>query len=709
MLFIETLFFRTAIFIHDYLNASLIIANALAGLGLGAVIAGFFRKLKKSMLNIVLILSVIFSFFNFVYFPEYLFFSPVMMSPFIIGAIIISYYLREENSHKVYFFNLLGATSGIFSSLILIPFFREENCFIFIIALLALISLFNKVKYDLLKIMFLIFFVLASCFLVYNLFYDEINFVKMIDCSDVSSKTLSIFCEEPSNLISSHGSNIQRIDIINHTIGFIQVYYDGFANDHIISAPYETYKFDARIVDGLIEKPKFLIIGTSAEGILKPAKAQGGKITGLEINKAVIDLMQGPMSSISKDAYRHIDKLVNVDARTFLYSDDSLYDIITLINSHMTTGGHFDFAENLHSYEAFNSYFEHLTDRGFIILEERNINTQGKLSVLSILATCVQVMRDRGIKDPENHIFLYYWDYSFEKFVGIVIKNKPFSEKDWEIIHRWKENLKENKGTSIIEIYPNDSSTQLEKHMAGLQSFINPNITIITDNKPYPLVSDSNRKFLENLVIKSGLVCLNILFFIFIFLKIRNKKIFNPYFLLSSLYFSLIGLGYLTIEIGLINFYQIFTGSPSNAFIFILGTLLISSGIGSFVSKKYSKGKVLVAIFGIIILSLYHLFINKGVIIRFSAGPLFNSILVGLTVFPLGYCMGVPFPWMLEVIKKRLNKSYVMILFAINTVFSAFAVILSLYLSILYGFKVGFTFGIICYSLVIFLIFLNKK
>ena len=100
-----------------------------------------------------------------------------------------------------------------------------------------------------------------------------------------------------------------------------------------------------------------------------------------------------------------------------------------------------------------------------------------------------------------------------------------------------------------------------------------------------------------------------------------------------------------------------------------------------------------------LLFSLYHLFINKYLLEMISGGLLFNSSVIALTVFPLGYCMGIPFPNGIERVKEYINKKQTTIFFAINSVFSVFAVVLGLYLSISFGFIITFSVGIVCYSI----------
>ena len=85
-----------------------------------------------------------------------------------------------------------------------------------------------------------------------------------------------------------------------------------------------------------------------------------------------------------------------------------------------------------------------------------------------------------------------------------------------------------------------------------------------------------------------------------------------------------------------------------------------------------------------------------------AAEPLYNSIIIALSVFPLGFLMGIPFPFGLETAKGRYNQQHANVFFAVNCLFSSFAVILSFYLSVAHGFKITFGVGILLYVMAFF-------
>jgi len=424
------------------------------------------------------------------------------------------------------------------------------------------------------------------------------------------------------------------------------------------------------------------------------------------------------MYKFSDEAYDLIDILHPVDARTFIKSTESKYDIITLLNTHLVRSvSHIGAPEYLHTREALNAYFDLLTQKGVMVFEERLYNEQTRLSTLRLLQTITHVMKNRGIPDPEKHFLMYQWNchtcsqrLGSKTMVMIYVKAQPYTTTDWDHIEDWVRWINPDHH-EMIELYPSKKEEsifadqikaviedkQINQHQTA-------DLSIITDEKPYPWSVFKDNKNLKRYLLKISVVCLVVMIGLMGFWKIKAKQPVNRRFMLFSGYFALIGFGYFIIETGLMHFYQIYTGSPTNTFICILATLLFSSGLGSYFSQQYSSKKTFLVFLGILLLSIYHYSFNKHLIPLLGATPLWNCLMIGLTVSPLGFLMGIPFPYGLESVKKEFSSSPVAFFFALNCLFSTFAVFFSFYFSVNYGFSLTFGCGIACYFLAMLLL-----
>jgi spermidine synthase len=113
------------------------------------------------------------------------------------------------------------------------------------------------------------------------------------------------------------------------------------------------------------------------------------------------------------------------------------------------------------------------------------------------------------------------------------------------------------------------------------------------------------------------------------------------------LYFVAIGLGYILVEIALIQRFVLFLGHPTYAMTVVVFLMLLSGGAGSVASKRWlhktsSARGVLWTIAGIV--TLYVLFLHALLAILVALPFAAKLMLSGALLVPLGLLMGMPFP-----------------------------------------------------------------
>jgi hypothetical protein len=163
------------------------------------------------------------------------------------------------------------------------------------------------------------------------------------------------------------------------------------------------------------------------------------------------------------------------------------------------------------------------------------------------------------------------------------------------------------------------------------------------------------------------------------------------------LYFGLIGLAFLLVEIPLIQRFILFLGHPSYALTTVLFTLLFFSGLGSQTSARLPLRHTL----GLLAILLFVLPFLLPVLFEYALGlPL--PIRLALTILilaPLGFLMGVPFPggigWLL---RGRLGSPLIPWAWAVNGAASVIASVLAALLALSFGFSWVFRIGALCYA-----------
>jgi hypothetical protein len=189
------------------------------------------------------------------------------------------------------------------------------------------------------------------------------------------------------------------------------------------------------------------------------------------------------------------------------------------------------------------------------------------------------------------------------------------------------------------------------------------NIQPATDNRPYfsqfllwrnvprlrELFGQHAFPFLElgSLIIAMTLIQISALAVMLILFPLFRKEKMKQSKFSTFMYFGGLGLGYMFVELVLIQRFILYLGHPMYATAAVIGVMLIFSGVGSLVSSRLAvtssllrKTVALVAMmifaYGIIITPLLHQSIALPALVK--------AVLLCLLIAPLAFVMGMPFP-----------------------------------------------------------------
>jgi MFS family permease len=165
------------------------------------------------------------------------------------------------------------------------------------------------------------------------------------------------------------------------------------------------------------------------------------------------------------------------------------------------------------------------------------------------------------------------------------------------------------------------------------------------------------------------------------------------------LYFGLIGLAYLLVEIPLIQRFILFLGHPAYALTAILFTLLLFSGLGSRLSDRISLRISLIILTVLLLLSPFLLpkFFDRslGLVL-----PL-RLVLTVIVLAPLGFLMGISFPQGIGWVhgnQENAGTYLIPWIWAVNGAASVVASVLAALLSLSLGFDWVLRLGALCYA-----------
>lgn len=675
-----------------YHFAFLAISIALFGLGAGGVFsyviaaqrAPLFRKLGRlSLANAAMpVLSVIFiltrgtELTNTTLAAVY-FFSAL---PFFLAGAIVSLAISEtiERIDRVYFFDLLGAAGGC---LLLIPLLNNFGGPNTVIAAAVLFAVGSAIWYNLdghrtLRAASVAVALILTVLIVFNTKYH------WIDVHYAKGQALT-------NEIFVRWNTFSRIAIAKEkTSGQTQIVIDADASTGIMDFDVDALTPE-QTKDLTQQGPAFpylmrpgaktLIIGPGGGWDVARAIAAGSNdITGVEINPIIANtIMRGEFASISRNLYRRPGIQIHVeDGRSFVRRSDEKYGVLqaTLVDTWASTAaGAFALSENnLYTTDAFEDYLSHLTDDGVLAITRWGFEPPRESVRLLVLAR--KALAELGEANPERHVMVIR-EGSQKDLEGwgardtVLISRKPFTNADVDKA----ETIIANARFQRIYLPGDGARSPFGQALLApdLDAWLDQypfDVSAVSDNRPFffytvqprdlwnfltTMNKDSadykiNRAvpMLFSLVGVSLLATLIILAMPPIILGTRLPR--EKGVLQFLLYFFCIGVGYILIQVALIQKFVLFLGHPTYALTVIIFSMLISSGVGSFVSGKFigSSDRKLMQALGLVTLLVTVLAISAAPVTTALVGlPLPAKMLITvLLIAPAGFFMGMPFP-----------------------------------------------------------------
>jgi len=747
VIFYETVTFQTLNVIADYMRAIQVVAIALLGISLGGLLA--YALKNRASANLFLKAALVFpgavlvAFASMCIFPSNPWiYSIGLMLPVVVASLVISMAFSIAPSHLVYFYDLTGAAFGAILACISVPLIREEGSYLLLMAFgfgtAILFSLQEGIqKAQLHRKIAVVAIFLCLALIITNQAVDFINMIWLVRPTEDNSKIFAYWHgrrsdpEKMCTLRFSKGSLVERIDLIQQTKNRIPTFYNGYANDHISRSKVGDFKRDKRLAYGLVKDPEVLVIGTAAEGIVKTARGLGdGEVVGLEINPAIVKAMTKNkfIYNWSQKAYDNMELHV-IDARSYFKQTKRQFGIISMMNTHrMRNMGYVGVPEYLHTMESMKDLLIHLKDEGWIVLEERDINDRAKLGIRRFILTAKAAIQEMFPgDDAANHFWIYSWYGRDVKtrsnfYTQIYIKKTPINEKDLNFIDTWHADIKSgSKIGAIPEFIPGrPTGSEIEKLLVAkdpdeVYDRAVYNMVPIVDDRPFPFDVTHERKHLWEIVTPTLILTLILgfvpVFVLLILNAIKGKSVshmsrfMKTIFSMAAMgYFSLLGIGYLIVEVVLIQKFQMFIGMPVLTLATIIGTMLFFSGLGSYFSRNWSGGLQIAVLAGLILLGLGLLASNQFIVDRLIFLPIWiRTIILVFILLPLSFLMGAPFPNGMKIIRTYLGDRFGAAMFGVNGAFSAFATPVALALATIYGYKLAFLVGTAAYGVCLFL------
>ena len=414
-----------------------------------------------------------------------------------------------------------------------------------------------------------------------------------------------------------------------------------------------------------------LVIGAGGGGDVQSALALGSpKVTAVEINPVIVnDVMLGEYKSLSGDLYERADvETVVAEGRNYVRRSSETFDSIqlTLVDTFAATAsGAFALSENgLYTVEAFLDFINHLDQNG--LLSVTRWVTNPDRDFIRTASVAREALARMGVRNPEDHIVAVR---DRPGMGTLLVRRSPFpaaeldrldqlaAEHDWEIMYAPGRHANSHVAELLLA---SDPATFYEGYSADVRPTTDDRPFFFYSVKPRDLIPSGGNwsKLLLNnfavVVLIAVLVIVVALTVVFILgpLWLRRRGEARSVWARGRrmlVYFMALGIGFITVEIALLQRFVLFLGQPSYSFATVVFSILVMSSLGARTSGRVSDARRIFTIrlaagTVIVLMCLHALFLN-GVLARLVGLPLGARLaLTFLLLAPSSFAMGFLLP-----------------------------------------------------------------
>ncbi|MGD8584361.1 MAG: hypothetical protein PVH65_01085 [Chloroflexota bacterium] len=415
------------------------------------------------------------------------------------------------------------------------------------------------------------------------------------------------------------------------------------------------------------------------------------EIVGVEVNPASVNLV-ADYAAYNGDLYGqpNVEILVE-DGRSVLRRDQSQYDLIFLsqvVTLAAERNGYALVENSSYTIEAFTEFLDHLTPDGQI-----GIKLYDEPTLTRALSTALATFRRQGLTDQEGleHIIALLDGNADPPIPLLMIGKQAFSREDSLTLGAVAQQV----GFTPLFLPGVTAQPPLDGVFAGTISFSeviadsDNDLSATTDDRPFFYQFERGiPQSLQPLLWGMGLI---LLLGVGLLIAQQRGTAGGRRAVSAPLYFAGLGLGFILVEIGVIQQTRLFLGHPTMAITVVLATLLIGGGIGSGLAGRWFRDQEAPpwtpALVVIVILALWLLLWPRIQDQALGAGVPTRILVVMASLAPLGLAMGMPFPLGLRA-AAAWGQRQVALAWAVNGVLSVAGSVLAVTLATQFGFSI---------------------
>lgn len=462
-------------------------------------------------------------------------------------------------------------------------------------------------------------------------------------------------------------------------------------------------------------------------------------ITGVELNPIFVDLLTNPRKLRDYAGIADLPgvRLVVDEGRSWFARTQQSFDVLqmSMIDTFAATGaGAFSLSENgLYTLEGWRVFLSALSPSGlFTVSRWHSATVPAEMGRTMSLA--VGALLSLGAKKPSDHIFLATAD----NLATLIVAREPLTAADLRALTDAAERLKFTvlaaptqlptepvfkdlmSATSVSDLNEKASAYWLDvSPPTDARPFFFNQLRLPTLEQLGKLMAEYRRtQSLErgsSLVVLGNMAAMGtLLLLIFLSLLAVIVTILVParasisnvaprIAWLGSAYFLLIGLGFMFIEIGLIQRISIFMGHPVYALGVVLFSVIVATGCGSLLSERLPLSKPAHIIVWLSLLVAYVLALPTWlpVLLSFESADLVSRSIISVAcILPAGILMGYGFPTGMKLVMSH-DSRLTPWLWGVNGAAGVLAAGTAVACSIIFSVDMTIRVGGICYLLLL--------
>jgi len=445
----------------------------------------------------------------------------------------------------------------------------------------------------------------------------------------------------------------------------------------------------------LVEHPSVLLLGeTAGTNVWLARRFDASCVTIVQGNPQIVEWMTGSLAEVSGHVFSLPGvKVAPVDPRLFLESREERYDLIQLVHTEGMAVGvssllsvHEDF---LLTREGLARCLMRLTPNGLLAVT-RQIQDPPRDNV-KLLATVAEALESLGVKEPGQHIVQIRNYLAVTTLASLAPLDAATCERLLSVAEELQLDIE---WAPCPGVDPTDQLAKLSGppgadysyyHYAAAEIFSPQREAFLddwvydvrptSDDRPYfynffrwrslPLFrqvygSTWFRKLELGYVVIIGVlievVVVGSILILLPLLWLNRRSGQRAGRLPTAVYFLLLGLAYMLLEIVLINKFTNLLGDPILSAGGVVSAFLVASSLGSLASRRLfrqPRHAITAAVLGIVALALVYAFILDNLFpLAASWGTASRFSLAILLAGPLAFLMGFPFPNGLAMVQK---------------------------------------------------------